>query len=317
MKKTFVLIMLSVCLPLMTLATSLSDTAEYTVNGKITYKSGTVVKIQKTDGDQMPIIGQEGTLSKSFETELFGGKMTGWMSIGKMKVSAVAGDIITFTLLKELSEITENGVKKNQFEIGREVKFEWKIPISADEAAYNKGQDAVSTDMDEALGYYREALAINPALAKAYNMVGMVMNAKQLFDSAYVNFKKAADLDTKDAQFAKNTSISAYKAGFSDVAYAYAAKAVTRDSKDGEAYYLRGLMNYLLNKDQLTDALKQTIISDIDMAVKVNPEESFYYTERAFIRNVFGNTTGACEDAKKAKELGVEDADALISTYCQ
>lgn len=99
-----------------------------------------------------------------------------------MKVTAITADIITFSLLKEMSVITENGVKKNQFEIGKEVKFEWKIAVSPDEAAFKKGEDLVGTNMDEALVYYRQAVALNPSHAAAYNMIGMILNEKEIYD---------------------------------------------------------------------------------------------------------------------------------------
>lgn len=317
MKRLILLPVFLMIFPLIMLANTPGDSVEYEVTGKITYKSGTVVKIQNTSKTAMPVIGQEGVLSKSFETELFGGTATGWMSIGSMKVTAIAGDIITFSLLKELSVVTENGVKKNHFVIDKEVKFEWKELVSPEEAAYEKGQDIVNTDIEQALVYYRQAVALNPSHAKSLNMIGMILTEKEQGDSAYVYFKKAADTDLHNAQYEKNVAISAFNAGNTAVAYEYADKATKSDSKDGEAYYLRGLMNYLLNKAQLDDAIKQKVLLDLDKAIELTPEESFYYSERAFLRKEFGNLAGACEDAKKAKLQGAENGDELIQTYCQ
>jgi hypothetical protein len=317
MKKLIVVAFAAIMLfPLFTIASINGDTVEVTVQGKISYKSGTVVKMEKLSGDEMPPLNMEGELSKSFETELFGGKMTGWMSIGKMKVTAVVGNIITFTLLKELSEITENGVKKNQFEIGKEVKFVWKVVVSSDEVAYRNGQDAIEDDMDQALTYYRQAVSINPKHDKALNMIGMIMNNKTMLDSALIYFKKAYDANPKNVQYAKNVCITSYKNGLTQDAITYSQKAVDIDNADAESYYLRALMAYLVNKAILQDADKQKILADMDKAIEYATDKAYYYSERAFIRKDFGNTTGACEDAKKAKELGIENGDDLIKQYC-
>jgi tetratricopeptide (TPR) repeat protein len=315
MKKTLLLLFLS-CFWALNLFAAEGDTVEVTVYGKLTYKSGNIVKIEKTDGDEMPAVLQEGVLSKKFETEMFGGTVSGWVSIGQMKVSSINGNIIVFALLKEMSEIIENGVKKDQFVIGRDVKFDWKIVVSPDEAAYRKGQDVVTEDVDKALEYYRRAISLNPRHAAAINMIGMIMNFKEEMDTAYVYFAKAASIDTKNMQYVKNAAITAVKLGKNQDAYNFAEKAVAIDPNDAESYFLRGLSNFFLHKESLTDDLKQKIIADIDKTIQLKPEDAYYYGERAFLRNEFGNTTGACEDARKAKELGSEDGDDLIRQYC-
>jgi Flp pilus assembly protein TadD len=292
------------------------DTIEYEIQGKITFKSGSVVKMQMLKGDEMPATAQHGEMSKHFDTELFGGKVTGWLAIGDLQVTAIAGDIITFSLLKELSVVTENGIKKEHFVTGKEVKFVWKRVVSADEAAYKKGQDIVDTDMDKALQYYKQAAHINPLHDKALNMIGMVMNQKGQKDSSLLYFKRASDIDPKNAQYAKNVCITIYATGELEQGYAYAKKAVENDKFDAEAWYLRGLMYYLIKKDTVNADDKKIVLADLDKSVVLASGESFYLGERAFIRSQFGDMTGACEDAKKAKQLGAENGDELIKTYC-
>jgi hypothetical protein len=303
-------------IPAILKAESKGDTIEYQIQGKITYKSGTVVRMQKLSGDEMPALAQEGELSKRFETELFGGKMTGWISIGDMKVTAVDEDIVTFSLLKELSVVTENGVKKNHFVIGKEVKFVWKKAVTADEVAYKMGQDAEATDVSEAMRYYKEAVRLNPQNDKALNMIGTLMSEQESRDSALIYFKKAFEIAPKNIQYAKNLSITSFKTGHGQDGYDYAKKAVECDILDPEAWYLRGLMYYLLKKSSLTEEDKKIVMADMDKAVQLTPEESFYLGERAFLRKEFGNGAGACEDAKKARELGAENGDELIKEYC-
>ncbi len=300
-----------------TKATVTADTVEYEIQGKITYKSGTMVKMKIVTTDIMPAIAQMGEMSKQFETELFGGKVSGWMAIGDMKVTSIATDIITFSLVKELSVVTENGIKKEHFVVGKEVKFVWKMVVSADEAAYKKGQDVVEKDMDKALEYYRQAAVINPNNDKAINMIGMVLDQKGKKDSSLIYFKRAYDIDPKNEQYCKNVCISVYATGQLEEGYSYAKKAVENNMYDAEAWYLRGLMYYLIKKDSVSDDDKKLILSDIDKAVTLASNESFYYSERSFLRGQFGYMTGACDDAKKAKQLGAENGEELVKTYCK
>ena len=128
MKRTiFITFFIIICFPLFLQAQTKADSIECKIEGKITFKSGNIVKIQKTSGDTIPKVGAEGELSKYFESNLFGGKTTGWLQIGQMKMTLITKDILTFKLLKEESVITINGQKKKNFEIGKTVKFIWKI----------------------------------------------------------------------------------------------------------------------------------------------------------------------------------------------
>ena len=133
MKKMILIVGLIASIPLATQATPKNDTLEHSIEGKITYKSGNVVKVQILQEEEMPVNGTEGELSKYFETELFGASVTGWLAIGKMKVTGINGDIVSFMLLEELSVVTENGVKKDHFVVGNRVKFLWKVAVSSDE----------------------------------------------------------------------------------------------------------------------------------------------------------------------------------------
>jgi tetratricopeptide (TPR) repeat protein len=303
--------------PSLLMAATEGDTLQYEIQGKITYKSGTVVKMQKIVGDEMPAIAQQGELSKQFNTEILKAKVSGWLAIGEMKVTSVTADIVTFNLMKELSVVTENGVKKNHFEIGKEVKFVWKKAVSADEAAFRKGQDLVETDMDKALEFYRQAVSLNPGHDKALNMMGMVMSKQNKSDSALICFKKAYNSNPRSNQYAKNVCISVYATGEVEEGYMYAKKAVENDFSDAEAWYLKGLMYYLLKKDSITEADQKQVLADFDKAVQLAPEQAFYLSERALLRSGFGNPNGACEDALKAKQLGAENGDELIKTYCK
>jgi tetratricopeptide (TPR) repeat protein len=310
---TLVMLLLSICLK----SENKGDTVSYETQGKIVIRSGNVVKVQIVNSGAIPAIGLEGELSKHFETELLGGKFTGWMSIGLMKVIAINKNIVSFSLIKELSSVTENGLRKNQFEKGKEVKFIWQVVLNSDEASFEKGQNILDKDVDEALRYYRDAISKNPMLDKAYNMIGMIMSDKKVLDSALFYFVKAYDIDPKNVMYAKNISVTYLSLKNYIKAYEYAQIAVLCNSKDIMALYLRGFALYSLKKDKLDEPTKETVLNDLNTAIQIKPYNQFLYTRRAFFRKEFGDYSGACEDAKRAIKLGAENPDAMIKEYCK
>ncbi|NVO04320.1 MAG: hypothetical protein HXX09_16625 [Bacteroidetes bacterium] len=126
------ILIISICIllgtPLFLNAQTKTDSIEYKIEGKIIGKTGMILKVQQNQSDTIPKIGDKGELSKYFESNIFGGKTTGWLLVAKVMVTGIVKNNITFKILKEESIITINGAKKNNFEIGKTVKFIWKIP---------------------------------------------------------------------------------------------------------------------------------------------------------------------------------------------
>ncbi|MBI5541993.1 MAG: hypothetical protein HY951_18195 [Bacteroidia bacterium] len=103
-----------------------NDSIEYTLNGTIASKTGKTVNIKINNQRTIPTVGQTGILQKYFEEEIFGMKTTGWLDIGKMKVTSVKPDMVSMTIIEEHSVVTKNGQKVDNFKIGKIVNFNWK-----------------------------------------------------------------------------------------------------------------------------------------------------------------------------------------------
>lgn len=107
--------------------TTTADSTEYMCDGTILSKTGKVVVVKITDQRALPTVGQSGILAKYFEEEIFGMKTTGWLDIGKMKITSVKSTSITMTIVEELSVVTKNGEKVDHFKPGKTVHFCWKV----------------------------------------------------------------------------------------------------------------------------------------------------------------------------------------------
>ena len=57
-------------------------------------------------------------------------------------------------------------------------------------------------------------------------------------------------------------------------------------------------------------------ISDFTKALELNPKDLVNYYGRSVARYMMGDKNGACQDAKKAKELGLLDATQIIEKFC-
>lgn len=109
-----------------TLQANSTDSVEYTLNGTISSKAGKTVNIKINNQRTIPTVGQTGILQKYFEEEIFGMKTTGWLDIGKMKVTSVKPDVVSMTIIEEHSVVTKNGQKVDNFKVGKIVNFNWK-----------------------------------------------------------------------------------------------------------------------------------------------------------------------------------------------
>lgn len=96
--------------------------ASYELTGQLASNSSSNPVIQNVQGAE-PKVGDMGTIDKYFEESLFGGIMTGWLSIGEGEITAIKGDQVTLKVTKKSTQVTINGKDKNLFVQGRTVKF--------------------------------------------------------------------------------------------------------------------------------------------------------------------------------------------------
>ncbi len=77
--------------------------------------------------------------------------------------------------------------------------------------------------------------------------------------------------------------------------------ALERDPGNAEILYQRAMSYFHLQKKSLA-------LIDMDSALEMQPNYSFRYSSRAFMRDAFGDVLGAIQDYKEAITLDPEDA---------
>ena len=295
-----------------------TDSLQAELYGILQWKKGNTVQVQITGvPDMSPEPSQEGILSGRFETTLFGASVTGWLNIGKMRVEKCSSTGIQFLLLEELSIITENGVKKEHFIAGRELKFAWKYLPAEDEMLYNRGMELMKTDKHSAYLCFRRVAGINPKHHRALNMMGMIQDYREQYDSALIFFRSAYLLDSLNVTYIKNLTLSEFDNGNTVMSYQMACKAVLHAGSDPEAYYLRGRLKVFLAGSDAGPEDKRLALADLDRAVTLSDRAGYYLLERARIKLLYGDAGGACTDAAEAVKSNTDGAAGFITKNCQ
>jgi tetratricopeptide (TPR) repeat protein len=86
--------------------------------------------------------------------------------------------------------------------------------------------------------------------------------------------------------------------------------AIELNSKFAEAHYFRGLL-YGKEFHNYSKAIK-----DFSKAIKLKSDYAEAYYNRGVTHVILDDIKKSCEDLHKAKELGFEEANALIERYC-
>ncbi|MCB0478686.1 MAG: toxin-antitoxin system YwqK family antitoxin [Crocinitomicaceae bacterium] len=94
----------------------------YTLEGELVNSSSRTPIMNQKMGI-LPEIGARGELLKYFQSELFGGQVSGTLVIAEVEITGIKGSNVSLKVLEEKSQITVNGKKKNHFLSGNRVKL--------------------------------------------------------------------------------------------------------------------------------------------------------------------------------------------------
>ena len=176
-------------------------------------------------------------------------------------------------------------------------------------------------DVYGALFDYSKAIEIDPEDYNAINNRGLIKNELKDYEGAIADFIKVIEMNPKDDFAYNNRGNSKFYLKDYEGAIADYTKAIEINPKYLNAYNNRGnskleLKNY------------EGAIADYTNAIEINPENSNAYAyrgmakerleKRNFFRFIFnGNLKSACDDWKKASELGYEDATKWVKDQCR
>jgi Flp pilus assembly protein TadD len=217
--------------------------------------------------------------------------------IGISTLSMVEGQNLNFAIkISEIKNINIYSVKENDIEIHNLL---YKGNLSYESGKYI-----------EAILYFTKFIKEYPNDYKAYNSRGNAYAKLKDYDKAISDYNKAIEIKPDIAGIYDNRGISYDKLKDYIKAIQDYDKAIELNPDDygtyvrrGFAYY--GLKNYTLAISNYTDALN----------IKPNLPEIYVFRGIAFFKN--GDSTNACNDFYKAKELDGKDVQEIINKYCK
>ena len=138
----------------------------------------------------------------------------------------------------------------------------------------------VSGRSDEALGFYRAALALRPDASPAHNGVGVALRTMGRVDEAISHYEKAISIDPNFAVAHNNLGLTLWSKGRLDDAVSHYEKAIKLDP-EGSAMAHLNLGAALRDLGRLDDA-----IGHFREAIRLDPKAS------AKAHNYFGQPCG-------------------------
>jgi tetratricopeptide (TPR) repeat protein len=150
--------------------------------------------------------------------------------------------------------------------------------------------------LDEAIGYYRVALALRPAASAAYNNLGTVLNQKGRVDEAIVEYHKALEFDPKNVGAQINLAEALRVKGRVDEAITDLKRAIEFDPRIARAHYNLG--HALWNKGRADEA-----IAEYYKAIELDPEDVTTHNRVGNALWIKGRVDGAIAEYRRAIEL--------------
>lgn len=183
-----------------------------------------------------------------------------------------------------------------------------QLPASASE--YNlRGLDkARAGDLEAALDDFNQAIELEPSGQVYYNRA-YTKSVLEDFEGAISDYNAAIALSYRLAEAHYERGYCNEELENVDAAIDDYSKAIELDDNYADAYNNRAVA--FMKKSDLIPALV-----DFGRAIEIRPNFYEAYVNRGFAKYMVGDTLGACNDWAKAAELGFEQANEIIESYC-
>jgi tetratricopeptide (TPR) repeat protein len=192
-------------------------------------------------------------------------------------------------------------IADNYFEIGNYYTFQ-----KSDD---DKMQDAYNS----ALTYFDKAIKINSQYIKAYDQKQKVLFNLDRFDEAVITLNNAIGIFPKNMSLISARGIVKDKLGDKTGAISDLNMAINSTKLDSMdlATALRFRGNIYFESDSLQNA-----IIDFTKAISYNPNDDLSFVSRGELYRKLGEKDKACDDFRKAADLGLVAIYETIKEYC-
>ena len=161
-----------------------------------------------------------------------------------------------------------------------------------------------------AIAAYKKASELKPQDADEYTERGTTRQDSGNYQGAIADFNKAIEIDPKHSSAYLHRAVIRLQLGDYQLALSDSNKAIQLDPQFAEAYFLLGTLK-LKQKDY------NGAVDAYTKAIKIYPQFALAYSLRGSAMQMSGDDKSACEDWKRAADLGNEDASKLMKNFCR
>ena len=164
-------------------------------------------------------------------------------------------------------------------------------------------------DFKSAIADYGKVIALKPGDATSYNARGWAYFETGDKNTAITDFNKAISIDPKFPEAYNNRGWTKYNSGDTASAIADYNQAILLVPTFTKAYYNRAVININSNK-------VKSAIEDYSTLIQINPNDDVAYFSRGVARHMI-NDPSACNDLRKAVDLGNQNAPYAVQQFCK
>jgi len=166
----------------------------------------------------------------------------------------------------------------------------------------------------DALNDFNKAIEINPGYVNAYLNRAVVKNTLGDYNGFLQDCKKVSELDAQNKDLYVLLGRIKYFRHDYNGAIAALNMAITVDAKSAVPFFIKAQ----IEKDQKNN---QAALKDFDQTINLTSsnDESlkYYYSGRGSLKLDLNDKNGACADFHKALELGNNNAQFEIDSFCK
>lgn len=162
----------------------------------------------------------------------------------------------------------------------------------------------------EAIAAYSHYISENPRSVGAIYNRGRAYEELGNYDQAEQDFTKVSELDEKNVNAYLSLAKLYYRQELYTKALIYTESALEINENSADGYFLNARAQHQLG--YIDGAMES-----YTLAIKINKDYGEAYLYRGALKIHKNQTRSACEDFKKAENLEVADASAILKKYCK